>query len=298
MFSDFTYDGTTLSSLGYMVCWWDKETNTAAKDAQRNFNQISMYLGRYQPFTVTSYDNTLEMTFGICKMPCGDQNYDIDTETGNPILTENDRHLLREFWSYDGNDVKGEDGEISIAEMRYLKRWLSAPNPRVFSVNDERYEGIKWEGSFNIEEVNVGSKRVGLNLTFTSNRPFGIEEDRIIEGDIKKNGAINVSYFSDEWGYTYPYVKIECRADGDLTIYNAYDQRSTMIKNCVDGEIITIDKQLQIASSITTHDVFSDFNYVFLRLGRDKGSSINKLTFTLPCHYTISYTPVAKVVAV
>ena len=61
----------------------------------------------------------------------------------------------------------------------------------------------------------------------------------------------NNEYFlydlSDEVGYIYPSIlEIECLADGDLRINNSQEDKVVEIKNCKNGEIITLDGKNKI----------------------------------------------------
>ena len=141
----------------------------------------------------------------------------------------------------------------------------------------------------------LGDYCVGMELTLTTNRPFALYES--IKKTFKAATANHTEIFkdiSDEIGFLYPNVEIVCNANGDLTIHNAIENRDTVIKHCVAGEIITM-KYPVISSSIPTHKIQNDFNYNFFRIANTYREKGNKITFSLPCTMKMSYEPVRKV---
>jgi cellulose synthase/poly-beta-1,6-N-acetylglucosamine synthase-like glycosyltransferase len=92
----------------------------------------------------------------------------------------------------------------------------------------------------------------------------------------------------------YPDVEIICKQDGNLVIHNSIEDRDTVIKNCIAGEVITM-KYPVIASSIQSHQIQNDFNYNFFRVANNYRDRVNKITFSLPCTMKISYNPIRKV---
>lgn len=103
---------------------------------------------------------------------------------------------------------------------------------------------------------------------------------------------------SMEIGYIYPEITIRCLEDGNLSIYNDFDQRETIVENCSADEEITFSKYLQIESSLSEHEIYDDFNFVFTRIGNNFVTGENILTFSLPCEFTITYNPIRKVLPV
>lgn len=266
MIESFVYDGVDLKESGFSIVSFDGITNGGiTTDSQRSFNQTSLFAGKYHPFLTTTYDTPLIMKFQIMALPCPNGSFRTD------------------------------NFEITLERMRWLKTWLSQSKPCRLTIPNSEYEGIVWEGSFNVEEIVMGSKRIGAELTFTSNRPFGFTE---VNGyaSVSANGTISLNNTSDEYGYIYPDLSVTLLGSGDLEITNSFDSRETVVENCVSGEVITFDHLLIISSSVSSHDVSSDFNYVFQRLNRDNESGTNILTFNLPCQVTYSFRLIRKVV--
>lgn len=262
--TDFIYGGESLSSYGCMIVSFDNTSSMSAinSDSQRSFEQVSMFNGQYQPFTHHTYDDCVKMSFSIIK---------------DPELTD--------------------EKEFSQDDIRTLKRWLNSPVVQKLYLLDEDYEDLYWEGVFNVNDLYFNGQAYGLSLEFTSNRPFGLQGDRSYTGTLVANESFTIRDTSDEIGHIYPTLEITCKADGTLDLHNSYDDRHTIIENCVSGEVITFSPRMQITSSVTGHEVYNDFNYRFLRIGNTYDERDNTITTTLPVDYKLTYSPIAKVVA-
>ena len=271
MVTDFEYDGVLLSEVGYALVAFDGvKDGERDTDSQITFNHMSMMRGKYQPFSSYIYDDVLKMEFYIGKDMC--------------------RY---------GTSVKSTDYNISVSEMAFLKRWLSRPTPHVLrAIGDDGYTGIFWRGSFNVEEYTLGDGRIGAHLTFECDAPFGYMNAITISGELGANEEYVYNCTSDETGYIYPKLTITLLEDGDLTLVNSHDNRETTIKNCVAGEVITITETLQISSSVSTHKIMNDFNFVFYRVSRAFRDVENSIKSNLKIEYVIEYNPYAKVVIV
>ena len=263
--SNFIYDEISLKDFdngNYMIGFFSSDYDV--EEVQQNINKTSLYMGREQPFVYINYEETLSFTIGIIKNPCKKDAVD----------------------------------EITWMEMEQLKRWLCRPAPHKFKLDDPKYEDIFWEGTFEVKEVVTGSKRTGVELTFISTRPFALQEDVIFTGELLADEQLTINDTSMEIGYIYPQITVKCLEDGDLSIYNDFDERETIIKNCKANEVITIDKNLQISSTFETHKIADDFNYTYYRINNSFNSTANSLTSNLAISYEIRYSPIAKAVIV
>ena len=259
---DFTFRGESLSSHGYMLCEFDGSgsVENITTDSQRKLTSISMFGGKYFPIIYSVYDGALVAEMSIC------------------------RH---------GNDA---GKPITPKESAALKRWLESPVASEFRAGGTDYEGIFWNGTFNVEEIHSNSVCVGFHLTFTATAPFGYKDKVNISGSVVKGGFVSIDDISDDEGYIYPDITITLKASGDLKIMNEFDKRETVVRGCSSGETLTFTRLLQILSSNKSHELGDDFNYKFVRINNEYGNTLNKLTFNLPCTYSISYNPIAKVV--
>ena len=259
----FTFRGETLESHGYLICEFDGSSSVGpvTTDSQRSFNSISLFGGKRKPIMFYTYEEALVLKMSICKN------------------------------GYDDDDIR-----VTPTEAAALKRWLGSPTPQVLRVDDPDFAEYHWVGVFNVEEVHHAIGCVGFDLTFTSVAPFGYKEEVVLKGTVAAGGSVTINDTSDEEGYIYPELSITLKASGNMVIENSFDGRKTVIKNCVNGETLTMTNLLQLTSSHSRHSIGDSFNYRFVRINNDYTHKENKLTFSLPCTYSISYKPIAKVV--
>lgn len=258
---DFEFAGHTLSSHGMILCTFgEKGLETVSDGSQVSFNTISTLGGSKHELISTTYEDCLETTLQICKTPCG-------------------------------NNVM----ELSDAEYRQLKRWLSRKRFLKFKILSESYIDLYFEVAFNISRIEIDGKLYGLELEVKTNRPYALKEPSIIHinNDIV-DGKHSINDISQEEGYIYPYTEITMNQDGNLKIHNAIENRDTYIANCVAGEVIIMDYPV-IQSSISSHNIQNDFNWNFFRVANTFENSRNNLTISLPCSIKVKYSPIVKV---
>lgn len=277
---DFIYDGIKLSDTGYMICQFGSSggTTTSTAGSTITFNSVSMYNGQRNELTSAKYSEPFTATFSICKK----------ADSSNELV-------------------------ISAAECASLMHWLNRKDYHSFTLidkYDQFYNGVHYMGSFNVERITVGGCLIGLQLTFTSDSPYGYGNQVTINENLQSSeDSFSVNVKSDQIGFLYPdEVVITLNGAGNLTIGNQADTKSMYIANCTTGQIITADCiHKVITTSLASHDICSDFNYSFFRFIVDFGganyitSSVNPgtnniITSTIPCSIQIKYTPIYKVV--
>lgn len=266
-FVDFEYDGTSLSSKGMTVVSFDgMQDDEITTDSQRNFESISLFNGKYQPFVYSIYEDRLEIDFSIGRNICS-------------------------------NDV--EDYFLTVAQLESLQYWLNRPTAHKFKIlQDAEYVNIFWEGSFNMDWVKLGEKVIGVNLHFISNRPFALGEKEVFtEENLNQDNVIYIIDSSSDEGSIVPTVEITLKEDGDLELTNTFNEEEirTIITGCKADEVITFSSALQIKSSDSSHKVMDCFNWVFPRIYNVYGNNINRFSSNLDCECTISYNPIRKV---
>lgn len=266
-FVDFEYDGTSLSSKGMTVVSFDgMQDDEITTDSQRNFESISLFNGKYQPFVYSIYEDRLEIDFSIGRNICS-------------------------------NDV--EDYFLTVAQLESLQYWLNRPTAHKFKIlQDAEYVNIFWEGSFNMDWVKLGEKVIGVNLHFISNRPFALGEEEVFtEENLNQDNVIYIIDSSSDEGSIVPSVEITLKEDGDLELTNTFNEEEirTIITGCKADEVITFSNTLQIKSSDSSHKVMDCFNWVFPRIYNVYGNNINRFSSNLDCECTISYNPIRKV---
>lgn len=272
---DFEFGRIHARDFGLMVCTIDGSSGveTTSIGAEINFNMVSAMHGGIQYITDTTYDNVLETTFNVCKFDC----------------------------------KKGHEN-LTVEEVRIITRWLQRDEFCLFKPisDDSEYDNIYYEGSFDtVKKVELEGKIIGLELHFTTNRPFALEGKRMIK--ITADSADYEFEFtdsSDKIGYIYPTLLTVTIPDEietetvDVAITNSVENRKTVIKNCSAGEIITFYDILDISSSLNTdtvvHQVQNDFNYTFFRIANTYKNKTNKITISTPCEVYFEYYPIVK----
>ena len=263
---DFEYDGRLLSEFGFVLCSFDGAggVETSPTGFQISFNKISRSRGRINSLIGTQYDGCVEATFQICKDP-----------------------------------DKSIDGEISTEEYRELVRWLNRheflPFRTINGSPEPNDSTCYFNGSFNISKIFMADRLYGLELTLETDAPYGYGLPFERTWTVSAGGSITFPDNSDESRAIRPDMTIVCNAAGTLTIANAMTLSTMRIENCSSGETFTVKGEEQIiASSLATHKVYNDFNYVFLTIGNTFENRDNTLTFSLPCTVTIKYNPIIK----
>lgn len=259
--NDFEFNGKRLSDFGFIICnFGDLGLNTVSNGSYITFNTTPSLDGAIYRLTSTIYDECLETTIQICKNPC----------TGNI-------------------------SEISSTELRELMKWLNRKTFLKLKFLSEEYIDTYCEAIINVSRIEIDGKVYGLELEIKTNRPFMLKEPRIIKiNNTEVDGKHSINDTSYEEGHIYPKTEIVISEDGDLNIYNAIEDRTTFIKNCVQGEVISMDYPV-ISSSISSHNIQNDFNWNFFRVANTYDNSRNDLTISLPCSIKIEYSPIVKV---
>lgn len=271
MVTDFIFDGKRLSDFDCTVVLFnDSKTGEIETDSKFSFNHISLMRGKRQPFITSVYEDPLKMELYIAKNACileGDLN------TSNLIIPPTD--------------------------MAQLKRWLVRPTPHKLSVIGGGCDNVYWVGSFTLEEYVFGDGRIGAHLTFECDAQFGYYQDVTFSTDLDGGDTYTFNCTSDEIGWLYPNTfEITVKQDGNLEITNTSDGRITKIDNCINGEVIKFDKNLQVLTSASEHKIMNDFNYTYYRINNSLDSVENSIKTNLPISFTMTYSPIAKVVIV
>ena len=258
---DFEFASKKLSSFGMIICdFGSKGLDTISNGSKVSFNTVPVLGGSKHELTSVAYEECLESTIQICKNHCD-------------------------------SDVK----EISSTEFRELTKWLCRKKFLKFKILDEDYIDLYFEAAFNVSRIEIGGKLYGLELEVKTNRPFALKEPRIlVVKNTIENGKHSINDTSHEEGFIYPHTEITISEDGDLSIYNAMENRTTLITGCVAGEVITMDYPV-IQSSVSSHNIQNDFNWNFFRVANTFENSRNDLTISIPCTIKIEYSPVVKV---
>ena len=265
---DFEYDGFRLSDFGCIICTFDSPgTESYSVGSQISYETVPVDSGKINYFVSSQYEDCIEAEFQICK-------------NVERMMDNNDKYF-------------------TLDEQSEITRWLNRRHFLPLTIINEGYENIYFEGSFNVQKYEVAGNVIGFVLTLTTNKPFALSRQYSHRFEITDptKQIINVHDISDEIGYAYANLEIECKSNGTLSITNDMDKRVTEIKNCKSGEKITITSNLCIDTSLGTHKstIMNDFNFNFLRISNKLENRNNRLKFSMPCKVYLTYSPIRKV---
>lgn len=265
---DFEYDGKYLSDFGFVVCSLDGEADAQAAEigSQIEFEVVPVNSGKLNRFNGSKYSECLTTTFQICK---------------DPKFFE-DTKMMR----------------ISREEFQMLSRWLNRRGFykfRPFDFYEAGFAHPHFYATFNLSKVDIGKETYGIELTATTNSPFGYAPERWQRFKFDGSNSITFRDPSDEIGYIYPRMKITCLESGALELSNEFTGSNTVIKNCSNGEVIYFSgDSFIITSSEINHDLMDDFNFDFFCFGNDESSRENVITASLQCNVEIGYEAIIK----
>lgn len=264
MVADFIFDGQSLSSFGYMICDFNAVGLETSTISEMNYTDIQAKMSDVSHKVSTSYGSNLQRTIQIIKKNCNNND---------------SYHIL--------ND-----------EISELAKWLCRKDYKWFKwVNDTDDDDIFYQVRINLRQISLGNDNIGFELDIISNRPYGLTQEIKITRDFKSNVLTAINVYSDEEGYIYPDMVITLMQDGDLEITNEFENRTSCISNCTNGEIITVlgSDVLQIYSSNKSHKFSESFDYNFPRLCNTYRNTINNIKTNLNCNIEFKYRGIRKV---
>ena len=210
-----------------------------------------------------------------------------------------------DFQIMKNEEENGENKYFTYEEVRAIYRWLNRHEYSKFKPlpDDEQDYDVHYFGSFNIDEVFLNGRIIGLTLHFVSNAPYGFGEENQFHIAISEdNNTFSLYGDSDEVNYTiYPKVVIHCLSDigeDGLTIRNRTTGTMVHVKNCLENEILTIDGAYKIITSNNERHTTlpNDFNYGYLDIAVNADDDLENIyEVSAPCEITITYSPIRKV---
>ena len=262
MISDFIFDGKALSDFGYMVIFEETEEDVAVSNMK--FSNIKGAKSDISQQVSYNYDDNYSTTFTIIKSLCG--------------------------------GVDDNEGYLTNDEVEELTRWLARKKYKWFRFIDDKDDDEVWyEAQFSINKEYIGDGCFGLKLTLNTSAPFGFTREINVVPTITNN-LFSVPVYSDEEGYIYPDITITLQQSGTFELDNTVEDHKMQLKNCVDGEVVTIYGQgVNQISSTTTHNYMEDFNYNFPRFYTEYGDNTNQFTVNMPCSIAFTYRGIRKV---
>lgn len=255
------FDGLRLSDMGYIVTH-DEIVDDTGVVSQMEFNTVNSVKSNNHHKVSSKYEDTLHLDVSIMKHPCNNDSF---------VLTNDD-----------------------ISEMA---KWLCRDEYQWFKwIDDIGQDEIWYQVQITMDKIAYGKDIIGLTLHINTNRPYGLTREYQHEWIGGLSDTI-INVHSDEEGYIYPDVEITVKGGGTVEITNHYENRTTRISNCINGEIINIygDDLHQIVSSNKGHDLSTDFNYILFRLCNKWGNSKNIITVSPNANIVFTYRGVRKV---
>lgn len=267
---DFEYDNRRLSDFGFMVGHIDDNSGVKQIDVgcDITFETVKNNHSSAHSITSSKYDSVYKAEFEIIKISCKNNHDDVYT---TPL------------------------------ELRDLIRWLNVRGHYKFKPFDTNSDGldVSYYGSFNIKELAIAGRLVGLSLSFTSNAPHGFDD--VIELQFEtysENETITIYGDSDDSAIIYPDVSVRCLTDGTLRISNLTSGNSLVVENCSANETITFDGEHKlIVTDNESHKetLYDDFKYDYLDILIERFECENIYEVSIPCEISISYLPLRKV---
>lgn len=258
MFERFVFDGISCDEYGIMCVTFSSSTMDTISAQQTNLETEKSIRGNIYHITSQEYSEPLTYTMQV---------------------------------------VNRDLSPISAIQERALKKWLCQRNKyKLFCVLEKRYADIWFYANINNPKSIYVADTVGLEFTITTNAPFGFSDIRDKKWIMDGNDFIEDFYVdNDEEIPIYPDLTIAMVDSGTLTLVNqsVMDVPNTLtIDNCVTGEVITLECGYPfISSSITTHNVFDDFNKYWPYLI----DGYNRITVNKPCTLEFKYREYRKV---
>lgn len=263
--TDFQYDGQKLSDFDCIIASAQSAFETSVSmGSQLSFETVTNNNSFRNNIITSTYQNPLSLSFDIIKDPC--------------------KH--------------SSDFSFSDEEIRKFMTWLNRKQYYKFKpfYDNFNFYDLYYNGTFDtIKCIYCGENVIGLTLNLLTDSPWGYGEPIVSTGD----GKVSIYNDSDQVGRLYPIrFVITCNNSGTVCIYNLEDQlqRKTKIKNCVVGEVLTLDCQNKVITSNKIHEkLYNDFNYVYPSLIKTYSSTKNVFVDDLGSSMEVTYSPIRKV---
>ena len=136
----------------------------------------------------------------------------------------------------------------------------------------------------------MGTRVIGLEFTVTTDSQIGYTK-RKINKTLSADESFIINDTSSKTGSSPIDVIIKCKQSGDLALSYSFNnkERTARIKNCSNGEIISINNMQVVTSSLSSHDIMEDFNYSFPQIYTSVKSTVNTFRVNIPCEIEIKY---------
>ena len=256
MKDDFIFDGKYGSDFNLHICNItsnsSSDSSTVSKTDFSTFQPSNSYKNY---FTGSIQSDVLTANFQVCRMEnCQMEEFDDD------LLESVSRWFCR------------EDGYHRFAFINSLD------------------DTVEYNAKIDLNKIKLGTKVIGLEFTVTTDSQIGYTQKKISK-TLTADEEFIIIDSSSKTGSSPIDVTIKCKQAGDLALSYSFDSktRTTRIKNCSVGEMITITNMQTVISSISSHNVMDDFNYSFPKIYTSVKDMVNTFSVNIPCEIEIKY---------
>lgn len=256
MRDDFIFDGRYASSYNLMMCNFNDSGETSDIVSNNDFNTFQAAKNDKNYFVGSNDSSVLSKKIQVCK-------------------TDN-CHIVN----------------MTDYDIETISRWLCREDGyyRFAFVNNNGDNTIEYNAKIDINKIELWNNIIGLELTITTDSQYGYTK-RKTEVTLDKNQMVCINNNSSKMGEIKANMQLLCNSDGDYIITHTFNNKSKEITfaNCTNGEYINISDMCVLSSSISSHDISNDFNYIFPKLYSNISDTKNYFKSNLPCKLTIEY---------
>lgn len=239
---DFKFCDKKLSDFGFIIANFDSSSDEDVSCGNVELITARPPMSSKNIIHGVSYGEPIKLVFQIVKF-----DYVTCTCSSEPVTDEEYESLMRWLVKTNYNYMKFDDGDV------------------YFNV------------TMSVAAKKVGGYIRGFEITATNDSVYSYSTKYITA--FLEGGQIFIDN-SSVVGYTYPELIITTKVDGEVVI-ECQGDRKTVISNCIAGEVLTIDCEHEIIkSSISSHDLSSDFNFVFFRFFNTEETRDNTIYVT------------------
>lgn len=239
---DFTFCNKKLSDFGFIIANFDSSSDEDVSCGNVELITARPPMSSKNIIHGVSYGEPIKLVFQVVKF-----DYVTCTCSSEPVTDKEYEDLMRWLVKTNYNYVNFDDGDV------------------YFNV------------TMSVTAKKVGGHIRGFEITATNDSVYSYSEQHTTT---LSSGTWMLKDESSVIGYTYPELSITASANGDVSIERDGD-RKTVISNCIAGEVLTIDCEHEIIkSSISSHDLSSDFNFVFFRFFNTEETRDNTIYVT------------------
>lgn len=257
---DAVFNNKSLSDFGFMLCEFDGNGSLNKNSVGSTIDLKTVKIKNNWKVTSSEYKEAVTFSITICKKDFS-QISPLEQATINRYFIRKDGYKFLQF-------IMKEYEQIYFNVM-----------------------------CTDIKTISVGNIDHGLELTFISDAPYGYGKEEKYTIDVGGSSMVKNVFIdmSDEVGETYPNLKIEVYQDSAVNMTNELTNCNFMLKNCVGGEIITVNTTTGEITSTRRGNVVKDFNYNWFSFGNTYEKRNNPIMLTGRSKVTMFYRQIRKV---